>query len=87
MAWKNMTVRQWQDLLERTPDDQKADVIGLSPGGAAALLNVTRQAVHNAIDRGLMSATRVRDRGKLISINIPYSDIQRYKLEHAKKAS
>jgi hypothetical protein len=45
-------------------DGSEDKVVGPSPGGAAAELGVSRQAVHRAIDRGTLDAWYVATPGE-----------------------
>lgn len=65
MTFMTVTVMSWKDWLHRVElsNPQRGKPVpgpnGYSPGGAAALLGVTRHAIHQAIRRGTMDATSV----------------------------
>lgn len=64
-------------------DDYARTMNGLSPGGAAAELGITRWGVHRAIDRDCLEAFRVeRVEGKLMAIFIPQRAIDAYRRDH-----
>lgn len=86
MAMRVMTMREWTETIHLAPAEQKAEVIGVSPGGAANMLGISRQAIHNAIHRDTLDATKVvTETGKLISINITLSELDRYRRQHLRK--
>jgi hypothetical protein len=59
---------------------------GLSPGGVAAKLGISRQAVHDAINRGSMRAIRIDDsQGNLLAIIIPQPEYQNYRIQRNKR--
>lgn len=55
------TWQQWTEAYVREHD--KWARFSLSPGGAAAIIGVTRQAVNNAINKGRLDAVRIGSGG------------------------
>lgn len=86
MAMIHLTHESWQKLIQSTPADRVVDLLGLSPGGVSQELGITRQAVHLAIHRDTLDAYRVTKNGKLVSINVPLSEIDRYRRNHLRTA-
>ncbi len=79
---KTITLKDWLRKTRRETDDPSASKVqGPSPGGVAVELGITRQSVHQAIDRGDLDAWRVVDdsTGKLRAIIITAASLKRYK--------
>jgi len=87
MALKIMTVDEWRKTLTRLPADKLVNFVGISPGGASQILGITRQGVHQAIQRDRLDAVRVERDGNLVSINISLDSIEHYRRTYLKKAS
>lgn len=49
----------WEKLYTEKGAEQ---VLGMSPGGVAARLGVSRQRVHQMIEEGVLDEVRIRDR-------------------------
>jgi hypothetical protein len=89
---KTITWTKYEALLYSTfgTDDYKR-LQGPSPGGAAVDLDMSRQAVHRAIERGSLDAWYVYD-GKipglrqLRMINVTMESIERYKASGRRRA-
>lgn len=79
---KKLTVRQWTALTSEG-EAALASLSGTSPGGAAAELGITRQAVHKAVLRGDLDMIHVIDErtGKLVMNMIPPDSIKAFKLK------
>lgn len=77
---RKMKASRWQALTDES-DRERAKLLGWSPGGAAAELGVTRQAIHYAIRRGDLEAVMVTDdaTGQLQMFMIPDASLQDYK--------
>jgi hypothetical protein len=61
-----MSYAQWQDLLVHSletdpPQEVVPEIAGMSPGGAAAFLGVSRQRVHQLMKAGKLDAITVWD--------------------------
>jgi len=58
------------------------DEAGLSPGAVANKLGISRQAVHDAINRGKLKAIRILEphNNNLLAILIPHSEFLRYRI-------
>lgn len=69
----------WAEYEHATPS-RRRHLLGLSPGGAAALLGISRQAVHRAIDRGTLRATYIHDdhTGELRSVTVDMDSLREY---------
>lgn len=79
MTVKRMQLKQWQRLNEAGDPIVQDLSSGRSPGGAAAELGITRQAVHKAIKRGSLDALAVYDGTKLRFYTISHASLQRYR--------
>ena len=75
MALKRMQLSTWERLTkDGTPDE----LLGLSPGGAASTLGISRQGVHEAIRRGKLDAFAVYHGVRLRFFIVRADSIQRY---------
>lgn len=54
---------------------------GISPGGAAGVLGITRQGIYNAVKRGSLDMVRVTERGTGPYLLITDGGIRRYSSE------
>jgi len=78
MAIRKVNMRRWHQLVEET-DRHRAELLGWSPGGAAAELGISRQAVHAAIRRGDLDAVVINgDDGKLRAFMIPDASLKAF---------
>ena len=83
MAYKIVSFEEFTKNQFTQGDDYDQTMNGLSPGGAAAELGITRGGVHKAIDRGLLEAFKVeRVEGKMMAIFIPQRAIDAYQRDH-----
>jgi predicted DNA-binding protein YlxM (UPF0122 family) len=75
-----LSLAKYQAMLDEAgTEERRAWLLGHSPGMAASLANVSRQAIHDAIDRGRLTALYVYDdRGDLCSILIPPHSLEHY---------
>ena len=65
----------------------RAELLGWSPGGAAAQLGISRQAVHKAIHRGDLDAIIINDDdGKLRLFMIPDASLQAFAERRSRRA-
>lgn len=69
MAVRHMSYAQWYDLLIRSletdsPHEVVPEIAGMSPGGAAAFLGVSRQRVHQLMKAGKLDAITVWENPK-----------------------
>lgn len=55
---------------------------GISPGGAASALGITRQGIYSAIKRGTLDMVRITERGTGPYLIIPDGGMNRYKAGH-----
>lgn len=81
MAIRKMTLERWQKATAAAMDKpaELERLNGTSPGGVAAELGISRQAVHELMQRGRLDAVYVIDkRGKLLMILIPPSAVAEY---------
>jgi len=87
--FKELTMQEWVQKREALSQDE-ADKLynGTSPGGVAAALGVSRQAVHDAINRDRIDAWRlVDDHGRLLSILIPNEAVDHYRRHYLKRSA
>lgn len=86
MALRKMNVKLWEKLTSES-QAHRAKLLGWSPGGAAAELGITRQAVHKAIRRGDLDAVIVNNfEGQLTMFMIPDASLQAFKAKREKLA-
>lgn len=85
--FKEMELEDWVHKMQSTPSGKATRYLGMSPGGVAAVLSISRQAVHDAINRDRMDAWRLTRDGKLIAILIPDSDVDNYRRNHLRKSA
>ena len=87
MALRKMNARRWHELVEQS-DAERAKLLGWSPGGAAAQLGISRQAVHKAIHRGDLDAVIVNgDDGKLQMFMIPDDSLKAFAERRSRRAA
>lgn len=74
------TVSEYEAVLAGSTPRRRAEMLGHSPGKAAALAGISRQAIHRAIDRGTLDAFYVHDdaTGELRWIVIPDYSLRDY---------
>ena len=86
MALRKIDSRRWQKLVSES-DRHRAELLGWSPGGAAAELGISRQAVHYAIKRGDLDAVIVNgEDGKLRCFMIPDASLKAFAAIRARRA-
>lgn len=86
MAIRKMKMRAWQKASAAALDKPLWDKLnGASPGGLAAELGISRQAVHQAVHRGLLDAVIVVDdhSEELRLFMIPQYSVEAYKARRA----
>lgn len=87
MAERTISMSKWVREAERLATEGRPfRMNGPSPGGAAAELGITRQAVHKAIKEGRLDAWRVvadGDKDRLVSIIVTGESLERRKAELA----
>jgi len=75
MAVRKMQLKDWQAATSgRRP--HLAQLLGWSPGGAAAEAGVSRQRIHQLIKAGRLDVIEVRDHGSLVMYMIPYPSLR-----------
>lgn len=85
MAIRKMNSRLWQKLTTES-EAHRAKLLGWSPGGAAAQLGISRQAVHKAIRRGDLDAVIVNnDEGRLSMFMIPDDSLRAFQAKRDQK--
>lgn len=78
MAVKKMQLSEWEKLTAGS-DSHRAKLLGDSPGGIAARLGISRQAVHDAINKGRLDAVAVYEGRTLRMYMIPEASLQAYR--------
>jgi hypothetical protein len=68
MAVRKMTMKAWANAIDAAGPDSP-DLQGDSPGGVAARLGCSRQAVHRLIQRGTLDAVAVYE-GKRVAFYV-----------------
>lgn len=83
-----MSVSQYQALYDDATPALRRKMLGHSPGAAAALAGISRQAIHKAIDRGTLQAYYVfhDEGGELAWILIPDDSLQAYIVRNERRA-
>lgn len=84
-GWREISASAYYKLIDAW-GTMHAELGFLSPGGAAAELSISRQAVHLAIDRGYLDAWRVMYCGELHSICVTPASVARYKASPQRRA-
>lgn len=90
MALRVIKLSRWAKLNEASDPENPRAVNGPSPGGVAAELGISRQAVHKAIRSGLLDAVKVvldDDPERMVMFIVtPYS-VRNYKLVRQHRAN
>jgi len=75
-----LTLSKYQAMLDEAgTEERRAWLLGHSPGMAASLAGISRQAIHQAIDRNALTALYIYDeRGDLAAILIPPHSLDYY---------
>jgi len=77
-------IRITTEQMHLTPSIAGLSVDGLSPGGAAQKLGMTRQAIHKAIRKNRLTAFWITDsEGNHVATLIPPEELERYRLNRA----
>lgn len=82
MALRVMKLSRWSKLNDVHPLEDPRAVNGLSPGGVAVELGISRQAVHQAIARGDLDAVKVvadHDPDRMVMFNVTQHSVGRYR--------
>lgn len=79
MSARRMQVERWERLTEAGDPSLQNFSLGPSPGGAATELGISRQAVHEAIQRGDLEALAVYKGTRLLFYTISRSSLERFK--------
>lgn len=81
MAVRKFSIDRWVKAVAASyGKPAHGELNGDSPGSVAAELGISRQAVHQAVQRGALDAIIVNDaRGKLQMFMIPRASVERYK--------
>jgi predicted DNA-binding protein YlxM (UPF0122 family) len=73
-----MQLKKWHQLMDAGDPAVQDFSSGPSPGGAAARLGISRQAVHHAIKRGELDVLAIYDGLRLNHYTISPESLQRY---------
>lgn len=79
MAVRKMQLKAWERAIEAPNADLEDFSLGPSPGGAAAEVGVSRQAIHAAIRRGELDVLAIYDGARLSHYTISRSSLAAYK--------
>lgn len=83
---RKIPVAQWSKLTEAALGKPAwKQLNGPSPGGVAAILGISRQAVHKAVHRGDLDAVIVTDGGKLRMFMITEDSIEAFKAKRERR--
>lgn len=78
MALRKIKAERWEKLVAES-DRRRAELLGWSPGGAAAEVGISRQAIHQAIREGRLDAVMVQnEEGKLKAFMIPDESLKAF---------
>lgn len=77
MTLRKMNFADWERLVHIS-EGQRAKLLGWSPGGAAAEIGISRQAIHEAIRRGTLDAVAVYEGKRLRMFMIPDESLRHY---------
>jgi hypothetical protein len=80
MTWRTVTMAEYVRRISGTPQD------GPSPGGAAADLNMSRQAVYQALNRGMLDAYQITKDGSHVATVITQASIEAYRRNPRRRA-
>lgn len=86
MAVRNIQRKAWQRAIDAEDPTVTNLSRGFSPGGAAARLGISRQAVHYAIQRGTLDALAVHDGEKLLHYTISADSLEAYRAKLQQRA-
>lgn len=86
MAVRKMQLKDWQAATTgRKP--HLAQLLGWSPGGAAAEAGVSRQRIHELIRKGKLEAIEVREGRQLVMYMIPDTSLRAWMKERDQRAA
>ena len=74
-----MQLKAWERAIEAPTPDLEDFSLGPSPGGAAAEVGVSRQAIHKAIHRGDLDVLAIYDGTRLSHYTISRRSLAAYK--------
>lgn len=78
MTWEKHDIDEFHRKLHSAPPAERDLFLGLSPGGAAARLGISRPAVHQAVKRGSLKGFALTKNGKLVAKIIPDRSLTEY---------
>jgi biotin operon repressor len=81
MSPKRVQLKDWERLIEAEDPTVQDFASGPSPGGAAAELGISRQAIHHAIRAGKLKVLAVYDGRRLSHYTISRSSLAQYQQE------
>lgn len=89
MAVRKFSLDRWlKAVAQADGKPSAAELNGLSPGGVASQLEISRQAVHQAVHRGDLDAVIVTDDdGKLRMFLIPLYSVERFKAKRQARSA
>lgn len=79
MSWLEKDLLVFNAELSALPEDACSAMVGPSPGGAAAELGISRQAVHTAVKRGSLLGYSLTYRGRRIALIVAQASIEKFK--------
>lgn len=82
-----MTLKAWAKAVDDAGPDHSLNLQGDSPGGVAARLGCTRQAVHRLIRRGTLDAVAVYEGPRLSFYVVPEASLKAYQQRLAERLS
>ncbi len=78
MTAKVFTLKEWYEAMEKSKDETRFN--GVSPGGAANRLGVTRQTIYNLLKRDQLDRITIVDSdGDKLAVLITMESLIRYK--------
>lgn len=78
MTWETHDIDEFHRKLHSAPPAERDLFLGLSPGGAAARLGVSRNAIYQAVKRGTLKGFALTQDGKMVARIIPDRSLTEY---------
>jgi hypothetical protein len=74
-----LTFPEWSKIFESLPENERDEWDGVSPGGAAGQLGVSRQRIHQLLTQGKLNAVELIDEdGTFRAFTVTAASIRRY---------
>ena len=83
----SMDFDQYHHTLAKLVGEARKDMDGWSPGYVCALLDVSRQAVHQAIERGTLVAYYLHTDGDLRAIIVTQASVEAFQRSRRRRTA